>query len=193
MIDPRAPWSCRAVSQTAPCADSRLAWDTLRGPVPCTSIASCTFQDQDKGRALPAICKLRASMMFFQETTLRHVYSRHWTQKNIFIFCPFFFFFFRFFTKVWLICHVLSISVVQPSDPAHGSSQSRGWIGATAAGLHHSHSNAGSAFCKLHHSSRQHWILNPLSGTRDQNHILVDTSQALFHYSTTGTPKIKRN
>lgn len=117
MIDPRAPWSCRAVSQTAPCADSRLAWDTLRGPVPCTSIASCTFQDQDKGRALPAICKLRASMMFFQETTLRHVYSRHWTQKNIFIFCPFFFFFFRFFTKVWLICHVLSISVVQPSDP----------------------------------------------------------------------------
>jgi len=27
---------------------------------------------------------------------------------------------------------------------AHGSSQARGQIGATAAGLHHSHSNAGS-------------------------------------------------
>ena len=30
---------------------------------------------------------------------------------------------------------------------AHGSSQARGQIGATAAGLHHSHSNEGSEPC----------------------------------------------
>ena len=31
--------------------------------------------------------------------------------------------------------------------------------------------------CDLHQSSRQCWILNPLSRTRDWNHILMDTSQ----------------
>ena len=37
---------------------------------------------------------------------------------------------------------------------AYGSSQARGQIGATAAGLHHSHSNAGSEpVCSLHHGS----------------------------------------
>ena len=30
---------------------------------------------------------------------------------------------------------------------AHGGSQARGRIGAIAAGLHHSHSNAGSELC----------------------------------------------
>ena len=32
---------------------------------------------------------------------------------------------------------------------AHGSSQARGWIGATAASTHHSHSNSGSKPCLL--------------------------------------------
>ena len=34
-----------------------------------------------------------------------------------------------------------------------------------------------SHVCDLHHSSRQCWILNPLSGARDQTCILMDTSQ----------------
>ena len=33
----------------------------------------------------------------------------------------------------------------------------------------------------LHHSSQQHWILNPPSEAGDQTHIILDTSQA--HYS----------
>ena len=34
-----------------------------------------------------------------------------------------------------------------------------------------------SCICNLHHSSQQHWILNPLSDARDQTHVLMDTSQ----------------
>ena len=50
---------------------------------------------------------------------------------------------------------------------AHGSSQARGLIGSTAAGLYPSHSMEDlSHICDLHHSSRQHRILNPLSEVR---------------------------
>ena len=40
----------------------------------------------------------------------------------------------------------------------------------------------------LHHSSRQCWILNPLSDARDQTCVLRDTNQILFHCAVTGTP-----
>ena len=54
---------------------------------------------------------------------------------------------------------------------AYGGSQARSQIGAAAAGppLRHSHSNAEpSLVFDLHHSSQQHWILNPLSEARDR-------------------------
>ena len=38
----------------------------------------------------------------------------------------------------------------------------------------------------LHHSSRQHWILNTLSEARDQTRILMDTSQVLNPLSHNG-------
>jgi len=41
--------------------------------------------------------------------------------------------------------------------------------------------------CNLHHSSRQCWILNPLSEARGQTHILMDTSQICFWWVTMGT------
>ena len=34
-----------------------------------------------------------------------------------------------------------------------------------------------SRICNLHHSSRQHQILDPLSEARDQTHTLMNTSQ----------------
>ena len=34
-----------------------------------------------------------------------------------------------------------------------------------------------SWICYLHHSSQQHWILNPLRKARDQTHILMDTNR----------------
>ena len=46
-------------------------------------------------------------------------------------------------------------------------SQARGRIRDVAAGLHHGHSTREPRLS--HHSSRQHWILNPLSEARDQS------------------------
>ena len=41
--------------------------------------------------------------------------------------------------------------------------------------------------CDLHHSSWQHWILNPLSEARDQTCILVDTSWVPYCWATVRT------
>jgi len=45
-----------------------------------------------------------------------------------------------------------------------------------------------SRVCDLHHSSWQHWILNPLSKARDGTHTLMVRSRIRFHGATTGTP-----
>ena len=59
---------------------------------------------------------------------------------------------------------------------AYGGSQVRGLIGAVAASLRQSHSNVGSEPC-LYHSSRQHWMLNPLSKAREWTRNLMVPSQ----------------
>ena len=41
--------------------------------------------------------------------------------------------------------------------------------------------------CDLHHSSRQHWIPNPLSKVRDWTHTLMDASWVRFHRAAIGT------
>ena len=75
-----------------------------------------------------------------------------------------------------------------PTSVAYGSSQARSQIGATAAGLCHSHSNARSEpHLPLHHSSWQCQILNPLSQARDRTLILMDASGVCSHRATTGT------
>ena len=59
---------------------------------------------------------------------------------------------------------------------AYRGSQARGRTGAAAAGLPHSHSNVGS---KPHQQPTPQlmecWILNPLSETRDQTCLLMET------------------
>ena len=73
--------------------------------------------------------------------------------------------------------------------PAYGSSPSRCWIWAAAAGLHNSHSNLGSKPClQLNHSSPLCWILNPLSKARDRTLNLLIPGQIHFCCATTGTP-----
>ena len=44
--------------------------------------------------------------------------------------------------------------------------------------------------CYLHCSSRQCWILNPLSGARNWTCILMDTSGLHYYWATMGTPQM---
>ena len=43
-----------------------------------------------------------------------------------------------------------------------------------------------SRACDLHHSSRQRWILHPLSEARDRTGVLMDTSWICLHCATMG-------
>ena len=83
--------------------------------------------------------------------------------------------FYFYFKKTFFFC------LFRAAPMAHGSSHAAGWIGAAAAGLYHSHTKTRSepCICDLHHSSRQHHILNPLSEARGRKCILLDTSWAL--------------
>ena len=47
-----------------------------------------------------------------------------------------------------------------------------------------------SHVCNLHHGSRQHQILNPLSEARDWTQNLMVTNWIHFHCATTGTPEV---
>ena len=72
---------------------------------------------------------------------------------------------------------------------AHGGSQARGRIGATAAGLHHSHSNARSEpHLRPIPQLTATRILNPLSEARDRTCVLMDARQIHFCCATLGTP-----
>ena len=65
---------------------------------------------------------------------------------------------------------------------AYGGSQTRGPIGATAAGLHTATATPDlSHVCDLHHSSQQSQILNPLSKARDQTPNLMVPNHICFH------------
>ena len=76
--------------------------------------------------------------------------------------CSFFsFFFFSFFRSTLTTC---------------GSSQARGGIGAAAA--------------RLHHSTPQHQILNPLSEARDWTHVLMHTSRVRYCWAMMGTQEL---
>ena len=66
--------------------------------------------------------------------------------------------------------YFLIFCLFSAAPTAYRVSQAKGWIRAVAAGLHH--------------SSRQHRILNPLCDARDRTCVLVDISQIRFHWTT---------
>ena len=71
--------------------------------------------------------------------------------------------------------------LLRAAPKAYGNSQARGQIGATTAGLHHSHSNAGSElYLQPMLQLTAMWILNPVSKATDQTCILMDPSHV--HY-----------
>ena len=78
------------------------------------------------------------------------------------------------------------------APPAYGGSQARSLIGAVAASLHQSHSNTRSEpVCKVHHSSWQRQIVNPLSEARYRTCTLMVPSRIRFQCATTtGTPQM---
>ena len=85
--------------------------------------------------------------------------------------CPFPYNFLIFF------CVCVCLLFLWATPAAYGDSQARGLIGAVAASLRQSHSNADpSRVCNLHHSSRPRQI-NPLSKGRDQTRNLMVPSR----------------
>ena len=68
---------------------------------------------------------------------------------------------------------------------AYGSSQARGWIGTTAAGLHHRGIQASSVTYTMAHWQCQ--IPDPLRKARVQTHILKVTCQVHYRRATVET------
>ena len=94
--------------------------------------------------------------------------------------------------STYLFIYFLSFCLFRAAPTAYGGSQARGLIGAAAAGLyHHHHSNTRSKmcllFCNLHHSSRQCWILIPLSEASDRTYNLMVPSWIHFPCAKMGT------
>ena len=95
----------------------------------------------------------------------------------------------------WILCHgstaflfyfyLLFFYLGGAAPTAYGDSQAGGLIGATAAIV--TAMLNPSCICDLHHSSRQHRILNPLNEVRDQTLNLMVPSQISFRCATTGT------
>ena len=58
-----------------------------------------------------------------------------------------------------ILCIYVRIYIFKATPAAYASSQARGPLTAAAAGLHHSHSNAGSTYTKAHGNagSLTHW------------------------------------
>ena len=74
------------------------------------------------------------------------------------------------------------ICLFRATAMAHGGSQARSQIGAVAANLWHSHSNAGSEPCLPPTPQLMaNQILNPLSKAKDRTCVLMDASQIRFH------------
>ena len=104
------------------------------------------------------------SMLYF---SLLQVQNSDFADERAFFFVLFLFLFFFCF------CFFIATPV------AYGVSQARGLIGATAAGLHQSHRNAGS---------EPHLQPTPQLMARDGTHNLMVPSWIRFRCTMTGTP-----
>ena len=99
---------------------------------------------------------------------------------NVFFSSPSFFFFFFFFCLfVFLGLHLWCMEAPRPGV----QSELHLLAYTTATAMPHP-----SRICNLHHSSRQHQILNPLSEARDQTRNPMVPSRIFFCCTTMGTP-----
>ena len=87
-----------------------------------------------------------------------------------------YFFFFCLFCLFVVVVVVVAISWAAPT--AYGGSQARGLIGAELPAYARATAMWDpSCICDPHHSSRQHWILNPLSKGRERTRNLMVPSR----------------
>ena len=91
----------------------------------------------------------------------------------------------------FIIVDFFFLLLFRAAPAAYGDSQARGRIRATAASLHHSHSNSGSEL-RLQPTPQLTAmpILNPLSEAGDWTCDLMIPSQVHFWSAVTGTPKV---
>ena len=95
-----------------------------------------------------------------------------WTElRDFFFLLPSFLFIFLF---LFLFIYLFTYLLIRAAPVAYGGPQARGRIRAVAT--------------RLHHSSRQRWIHNPLSKARDWTCNVMVTSQMCFCWAMTGTP-----
>ena len=100
-------------------------------------------------------------------------FCKHWMESFfvfafVFVFCPF---------RAWLV--------------AYGSSQATGLMRTTVVAYTTATATQDpSCICNQHHSSRQHWILNPLSEAKDRIQVLTDASWVCYHWALMGTPRV---
>jgi len=101
--------------------------------------------------------------------------------------------------QCWIFIHCITRQLLlvvffvclffRASPMAYGSSQAKGWIRATAAGLHHSRSNVGS---ELHLWPTPQLMamldLYPLTEARDWTRVLMDASWIHYSWAMMGTP-----
>ena len=99
------------------------------------------------------------------------------------------FFFFFFLLKWKFLFFVVVVVLFRAAPVAYRSSQAKGQIGATAAGLHHSHNQARSELCLR--STLQLKARHPLIEARDWTCSLRDTGRLLTLWTTMGTPQMR--
>ena len=79
--------------------------------------------------------------------------------------------------KSLLLLLLFFVCFFRAAPVAYGSSQARGRIGAQLPAYTTATATQDvSCVCDLHHSSRQHWIFNPLRDARDRTRVLMDAS-----------------
>ena len=84
-----------------------------------------------------------------------------------------------------------AVCLFRSESETHGASQARGRMELQLPAYTTTTATRDpSRVCNLHHSSWQHWTLNPLSEARDRTHNLMVPSWIRFLCATTGTPQL---
>ena len=111
------------------------------------------------------------------------VWTQGWTLSHRFFLFVFWFVWFSFFLFFFFFCF-LRLHLHHTEVPRLGVKSELQLLAYTKATATATMDESG--ICDLHYNLQQCWILNLLSGARDQTHILVDASWVLNPLSHNG-------